>query len=1395
MAGRRHDPSITRTHEAQAGPEGDQPMPLSSKLRVRIGIGLALAVVLGIGGVLAIRAWVVPALLVGRLQAAIVGKVTIRDWWIGSRSAGVVGLTIHDGPALDSPVWASVERVTTDLSLWGLLRGSVVPRKVTLERPSVTFRLDRAGRFLNLPALRGGGESAPRVPAIEAKGVEVAFRREGRPEAMVVSGVHARLSPDASGHVLTLSGASDDPAWGPWTASGTIEAAAHRGKVELSGRRVEADPARLARVPFVPADVWTHVVPRGPVDVRVDLAWGQPSSPGFTTRTEVTFLETSAEFPTLGFGTKSTTGRLRVDGGVVRLDQVEGRAIGGRVDAGGTLDFVRTPPRVDLDLHLHKVNVADTPRAWKLDEAGITGLLTGEVHLRAILDPGGVDLSGSSGEAYVENAQLQGIPVKSLRLAMHARGKELQYDTKAPGEARLRPALRLLVASLPLFRWSGAGHSRLGLSALAAEDLVALQAPAPPVEAAPKKKPEGGIRLPSSITTHLELEDVDVKTLVAKAQFLSGFPFPLPITGKLTLKAQATIPLGELRNIEMYAFHGDVTIKGASVYQVDFSSVAARLDLADGVLELTKLRGMLVDHPDGGPDNPPAPAPAAPSAAVAEQGALPAGGFRGRLRAELAPLGDLSGRFEGGEMPLGELAGPFLPRPTPVAGLASLTVETRGDLRRARDPEAWTVSGEARSVHIAYKGAGLDEVAFKFAVEEGRLAVPSLTARLGGRPLKADATVGLKPPSAFHATVDVAGWDLAAVAALVPSAPDPLPAAGQVSAQAQARGTLSPFSIVTSGQGRLDQLRTGPVDLGDVPFRWTTDAGAVVVSGVDAHPFGGEVKAEARVPTVAGKPTEGSARIAGIDTAQITAAMPKGGLKLTGKADGSASFVIPAHGKTVEASVTLSAPDLTVQSIPAEKVRASLRAVDGALKYELTAESLGGRIKFEGDLPLSEAHPRAVPPGTANGEVRIAGFTLGHLWKALGITGAASRLSGEGAIDANVREILAGADKGLWAHGIIELRDLAWNAHPHLAIGHVRGIAVKSPKVWRLDPLRGELLGGPASGLIWGTTPAQGPGRVGFNLRIERAALRRLLSFVPVLGRSVEGFGTLLLTGTIDDSLRADVQFLVGQARVAGVPLNSLRVPAELVVSPATGSGTLNVRRWSARLAGGTVRGDAAFRLGADRSFQAQLQVAGLDLLTLSRLDPESSRPSSGRISGRINLSGPNPALPQRYRGRVTLELDDASLFSVPVFREIDKFLGAARGGLFEDGDLVGTIANRQLNVEMLTLEGRLVQLHATGTVGFDRQVNLEVLVNTNQIIPETGQALVGLIPGLREVIGRSDQAISRVGTYLSNRLLKLRVTGTLQNPTVAIDSSIPVAETAVSFFAGVLKLPLGFIR
>ena len=352
-----------------------------------------------------------------------------------------------------------------------------------------------------------------------------------------------------------------------------------------------------------------------------------------------------------------------------------------------------------------------------------------------------------------------------------------------------------------------------------------------------------------------------------------------------------------------------------------------------------------------------------------------------------------------------------------------------------------------------------------------------------------------------------------------------------------------------------------------------------------------------------------------------------------------------------------------------------------------------------------------------------------------------------------------------------------------------------TPDAWWVDPIGGEALGGPVSGSVRARTPAVGPPRIGIDLRIDRAVLARVAAFLPSLAPLLDGFGTFQLSGTLADVFQANIDVAVAQARLAGLPLSELRAPAVLVVTPGSGTGSLRIPRLSARIAGGEVRGDLLFRLGDDQSFNANLQLASLELETLTRIASTTSQPASGRITGRVTLAGPNPAEPERFRGRVNLDLSDASLVQIPVFREIDRFLGSASGGIFEDGDLVGVVANRNLMVESLTLAGRLAQVHGTGTVGFDGRLNLEMLVNTNQIIPQTGQALVVLIPGLREVVGLRRLATARIATFLGNRLLKLRVTGTVRNPSVAIDPTISVPETAVGFFGEVLKLPLELLR
>jgi translocation and assembly module TamB len=617
---------------------------------------------------------------------------------------------------------------------------------------------------------------------------------------------------------------------------------------------------------------------------------------------------------------------------------------------------------------------------------------------------------------------------------------------------------------------------------------------------------------------------------------------------------------------------------------------------------------------------------------------------------------------------------------------------------------------------------------------------------------------------------------------------------GRLTAQAEAGGTLVPRRITSRGEGRISGFRTGVVDWGDVPLRWTTGEDAIEVAIPEARPFGGGLSASARIPTRGDGPITGTANLKRIDLTRVAAALPGDSLRLDGRADGRMTFAIqprPPEGTVpVEANVQLEADDLAVQGVPARAVRARMTLDRGDVAYELEAESLGGKVRFRGTIPLA-AGP-APEDEDVEGRIQILNVALRReVWDALGMSGALASLQGRGALDANM--LLDRSSGRLRARGIAEVRDLRWGAR--FPLGRLRGTFAYSPDAWEVRPLTGELFGGTVAGTFAGrAADAEDGERWEYHLQIDRASLARLVAFEPGLDRLVEGEASLRLDGFFGEAVRADGELLLPRGRVVGLELNDLRAPLEVSFVPASNVGNFQSRRWGARLAGGHVLGDLSFRFGTTRSFRAGVRLTDLDLESLSRSFSSSDRPMSGKVSGRIELGGLDALRAETYQGRADIELTDAQLLDTPIFRALDRFLGGpAGGGVFERGSARAAIGNGEVSIEELALFGRVVQLHATGTIGFDTRLELVVLINTNQIIPQTGQALFALIPGLRDAQG--SEASLRVANFLSNRLIKLRVGGTLRNPSVTLDPSVTVGNAAVSFFAGALKLPLGLLK
>lgn len=1399
------------------------------KLARVLGVLLVLGVVAG----LVVRNYVVRAVILAELRKYYGGRVTLGDWWLDGTSAGVTGVALGETAAPDSPDWVAVDRIKTDISIGRLLRGRFLPTRVEVEHPKLSLRFAKDGKLATpIPFKAGSGKSSSKpgaaipLPEVAVERAEVTVAQEGRPP-LKIARADAKLRQQGGREVIEA--VTDDPVWGHVQVAGDFAPDFGSGSVAIqSPPGFVADREEVKKIPFVPAEVWENLEASGPVDASVRIGLDSQAPTPVHVLVKLHLNGAWAKLNPLQVETRETTGDVTIDDAKVVIDPpLRGKAINGTIRAAGTLDFAQDPPDFDIDLRVRGIDVARAPAAWQVGKLGATGTLTGKVNLRAQLAPEGVDLTGTTGRALIEDGSLQGIPIKEVSVNLKAEGNDIQFETQPQGQpvnkaeleaaptvpaptprpaiardgARTRPGgkpnaegtarapeptfeklAEPALAALPLARIILGDEGFLGWVAFGVSELVERRT------SKTMTPPTSKLRLPKSITTRIQLEDVDLRTILTKAEKV-GIKLKFPITGRLTVNATATIPLDSLRNLRGYTIHGDATLSKASIDYVDLGELAAHLDVEDGVVNLSDFRGVLVDRPDFNEVGPPPVAPIPP-----KEGPLPEGGFRLNVRAQVEPRGMATARIEGNRLPLGELFAPVLPIPTPLSGDLSVHTEVGVNLASLADPRAYHLDGSFESRRVAYKRAKLDRVAARFAIRDGRATLDEVSALLLGRPLLYRGDIALAAPYSFHGAVKVDGWELADLVDFVPPELAKLPElAGRLDANAESSGTLFPFTLQTMGGARLAHIRVGPVPARYLVFQWQTEKGVVVFSGLEAAIFGGKVTGDARIPTRLGSPLDAALALKGIDTRAMTAALPSKGVTLSGVADGRVKLTIPPDLAAVDAEAHLDAPDLWVHpegrpdsAIKVDALQVTARAREKVASYEATAESLGAKIRFAGSVPIEPADPlRAV----AQVEARAVGFRLGDAWRGLGMSGGAAELDGMGAFDANIRATVEPPQ--FWSRGLFEMRDLRYG--PHLPIGGIKGQVAVSPTAWKVEGIEGNLFGGIASGSAEGAVHKGSLGRSTFNFTVNRAAVPKLLAATPILARGAAGYGTLRASGRLDEALHVNAEVDIPRAQILGLTVTDVRLPVDINVSPASGVGMAQARRWTGRLAGGSIDGKGWMRLGPDRSYQSDIRLAGVDLEVLSRLGAISSKASAGKVSGTVTMSGPDPTEVARAHGRFNLDIDDATLVQLPVFRELDRFLGAARGGgLFEDGDASGNIANETIYLEQLTLNGRVIQVHAIGSVTFRGGLNLEVLVNTNQLIPQSGLALLNVVPGLGEAIGRSEQVLLKLASFLSSKLLKFRVTGSADSPVVQLDPSISVSGSAAGFFSSALKVPGG---
>ena len=186
---------------------------------------------------------------------------------------------------------------------------------------------------------------------------------------------------------------------------------------------------------------------------------------------------------------------------------------------------------------------------------------------------------------------------------------------------------------------------------------------------------------------------------------------------------------------------------------------------------------------------------------------------------------------------------------------------------------------------------------------------------------------------------------------------------------------------------------------------------------------------------------------------------------------------------------------------------------------------------------------------------------------------------------------------------------------------------------------------------------------------------------------------------------------------------------------------------------------------------------------SLLRRDGELGSYAVGQVTGRVDFSSDGLRSFDDLDATAAATLSQSQALQIPVLSVLAPFVAPGQSATtFDQGDLRGRLSRGVFRLQRLTLTSRIVGLVIVGNVTTQGRLDLDVTGNTGRL---------GINPAFLRVAGVSVPAVGpipvgvilEVSSYLANRVIHLRVTGTVRNPDVRLEPITLLAEEAVRFF------------
>jgi hypothetical protein len=457
------------------------------------------------------------------------------------------------------------------------------------------------------------------------------------------------------------------------------------------------------------------------------------------------------------------------------------------------------------------------------------------------------------------------------------------------------------------------------------------------------------------------------------------------------------------------------------------------------------------------------------------------------------------------------------------------------------------------------------------------------------------------------------------------------------------------------------------------------------------------------------------------------------------------------------------------------------------LKYNLTADALGGQVEVTGQYPpQKKVPPKAIEkkeklePGLDLGRIQVRRIQLSGLWEILGLKNRLGPLNAEISGDFP----LTTDDQGrLIGTGKIRAERIRWNDQE--IAGSALSVVRLTSKALTFEETT--LYVGEGVARLHATFNRADPDRSEATLTLTNVPSKRLFFLAPELAKRLEFPVDGRLTTTMGREWRGSGVLTSTKGKVYGVPVTDVRVPLEWAVNPDRGRSEIKVRDATASAAGGQMNARAQINLYNDLpprlSGDVQFRNANL-----SEAFKEAQAVGKLRVTGKLEFAA------EQFRGmddltaKLDAKLGESQPFVLPVFTALVPYLGFSGdyNTTIREGEVRAVLGKGVWRVQRLTLTGPSLDLYADGSMTTGGRLNLSIAATSKQrpsqaifrrFMPATALTSPSAIRPLGPVA--MADALGLIGNYV----IYLEVTGTTDSPTVRVQVLRTLSEDAVRFF------------